>query len=249
MSILGNFFKGKDSKEESKGIDKSSFVKLSKPGYNSFSDLLEQNGVLSFEKQLNFGEVIGSNPWQFDMNKGEISFGRDLIYPVQIIGSISFGDNSWMWGCANKQSGIPEHLLVQSNKLKELGEQKNIEELTNPHFIVTGRFDHQIGMIACGLFKSKCYYSANYGKGSLVCTIESSKVPNLKNDFIKVMSTFSQFVADFEISHKEALKNYLIDKDYLLKVDDDSISGLNGNSIICAEFDNLGRMKNIKNVC
>ncbi len=248
MNILKNLFMGKDSKEE-KGIDKADFIKLSKPDFNSFSDLLEQNGVLSFEKQLNFGEVIGSSSWQFDMDKGEISFGGDLIFPVQIIGSISFSDNSWMWGWANKQSGMPEQLLVQSNKLKEIGERKNIDELKNPHFNVDGRFDHQMGMIACGIFESNCYYSANYGKGSLICTIDSPKIPNLKKDFIKILSIFSQFVAGFEISHKEAFKNYLIDKEYLIKVYNDVISGLNDQTIIRAEFDDLGRMKNIKNVC
>lgn len=249
MSILRNLFKGKDFKEKTKDIDKADFIKLSKPDFDSFSDLLEQNGVLSFEKQLNFAEVIGSNSWQFDMDKGEISFGADLIFPVQIIGSISFNDNSWMWGWANKQSGMPEHLLVQSNKLKEIGERKNIDELKNPQFSVNGGFDHKMGMIACGIFKSNCYYAANYGKGSLICTIDSPQIPNLNKDFTKVLSTFSQFVAGFEISHKEAFKNYLIDKDYQIKVDNDVISGLNEQTIIRAEFDDLGRMKNIKNVC
>jgi hypothetical protein len=248
MSLLKNLFKGKDSKKEKTDVvDQADFIKLSKSDFESFTDLLEQNGVLSFEKQLTFGEVIGSNPWQFDMDKGEISFGGDLVFGVQIIGSISFADNSWMWGWANQQSGIPERLLVQSFKLKDLGEGKNISELKNPHFNVDGRFDHRIGMIASGLFKSNCYYSANYGKGSLVCTIDSSKIPNVKNDFIKISTTFTQFIADIEISHKEAFINYLIDKEYLIKFDGDSIRGLKDKVVIKAEFDNYNRLLNIKN--
>jgi hypothetical protein len=242
MSLFKNLFQGKGPEEN------KDFVKLSKPDFKSFTELLEQNCALSFEKQLNFSEVIGSNNWQFDMNKGELSFGNNLIFPVQIIGSISFSDNSWMWGWANAQSGIPEHLLIQSNKLREVGEKKNIEELKNPHFSVNGRFDHQVGMIASGLFNSSCYYSANYGKGSLVCTIESSKIPPLKNDYIKVISTFSQCIADIEVSHKEAFKNYLIDKNYLLKIEKDTISGIKDGTIVKAEFDDMNRLVNLKNV-
>ena len=248
MSLLKNLFSGTSTKEKSENIDKTDFARLSKSDFNTFTALLEQNAVLSYEKQLNFGEFIGSNPWEFDMDKGEIYFGTKLAFPVQIIGSISFADSSWMWGWANKQSGIPEHLLVLANKLKEIGEQKNIEELTNPHFKINSRFDHEIGMIATGLFKTKCYYSANYGKGSLVCTIDSPKIPNLKNDNIKVISTFSQFITEFEIAHKESFKNYLIDKDYLIKADEKSISGLKDNAILKAEFDKQGRLVNIKNL-
>lgn len=247
MNYFKKLFKGKRLEKPTPIASNLDFKRISKSDYFSFSDLLEQNAVLSYEKQLNFGEIIGSNSWQFDMSKGEISFGEDLVFPVQIIGSISFEDNSWMWGWANKQSGIPEHLLVLSNKLKAIGEQKNIEELKNSHFKVNGKFDHQVGMIASGLFKTKCYYSANYGKGSLVCTIDSPKIATPTSDPFKALTTFTQFIADFELSHKESFKNYLIDKDYSVKTDKNYIFGLKGDSILKAEFDTLDRLCSIKN--
>lgn len=249
MNFLKNLFTGKDVNEKEVSIDVSEFKQLSKSGFSTFSDLLEQHGALSFEKQLILGDIVGANSWQFDMDKGQVSFGANHVFPVQIIGSISFGDNSWMWGWANTQSGIPEHLLVQSNALKQIGEQYGIDEFNNPHFLVDGRFDHQVGLIASGLFKSKCYYSANYSKGSLVFTIDTDKIPEPSADLIKVISTFNQFITQIEISHKEAFKNYLIDKGFLLKIDNNTISGLKDNTVIRAEFDSLGRLINLKNIC
>lgn len=246
MSLFKKLFKGASSNEDG-ALDCGDFVKLDKPNFNTFSELLEQNAALSYEKQFNFGDLIGSNPWQFDMSKGEISFGNKLFFPVQIIGSISFNDNSWMWGWANSQSNIPENLLTQSYLLKKIGEEKGIEEFTNPHFCTDAQFDHQVGMIASGLFKSSCYYSANYGNGSLVCTINSSIIPVLKNSPEKLLATFTQLVADFEVSHKDAFKSYLIDKGYLLKMTDNTIVGLKGKDVVTAEFDSLNRLLSIKN--
>lgn len=118
MSIFKNFSGNKESKDKPQ-FDDSKFCKINKSSFDSFQELVEQNAGLSFERQLIFGQIIGSSPWQFDMGKGQISFGS-LEFPVQIIGSLSFNDNSWMWGWANAKSGMPENLLTQSNQIKEI---------------------------------------------------------------------------------------------------------------------------------
>uniref|UniRef100_UPI004048AF36 DUF6882 domain-containing protein n=1 Tax=Flavobacterium sp. TaxID=239 RepID=UPI004048AF36 len=130
-----------------------SFQNKTKSDFNTFLELLDQNAALSLEKQFLFGDIIESKPWQLDMSLGTISF-EELTFPIQIIGSLSFNNNSWMWGWANTQSGIPENLLIQSNQLKNIGTDKNIVELTDAHFQVAEGFEHKIGMIACGLLDS-----------------------------------------------------------------------------------------------
>ena len=228
-------------------IDLSGFKELSKTDIQTFDELLEQFAALSFEKQLNFGELIGSNNWQFDMNQGEISFGDNLIFPVQVIGSLSFNDNSWMWGWANAQSGIPDNLLIQSNELKKFGERLYLEKLTEGHYSVEEGFEHKIGMISCGYFSCDSYYCANYGQGTLVVTIQSDKIQRInKNKAERILTTFPKFISSVDVNHKEALKNYLIDCGGKIEMSDLEIKGVLDGKLIIATFDSQNRLKNLE---
>ncbi|MEH0157731.1 DUF6882 domain-containing protein [Limibacter armeniacum] len=245
MSIFKKLF-GKESKKEDSQTSLNGFSTYEKPDWYSLNELLSLHAGLSLEKQLIFGDVIGDNSWQFDMGSGTISFGDNLTFPVQVIGSLSFNDNSWMWGWANAQSGIPEHLLEQSMQLKSIGEEKKVKELVEGHFSVEENFEHKIGMIACGYFSSKSYYCANYGQGTLVVTIDSDQIPAIeKSRLEKVITVFPQLIGNIELNHKEAFVNYLIDRGFQLKVEEDKIEGLNGGKLIVGEFDQLSRLKSL----
>ncbi|MDO6516589.1 DUF6882 domain-containing protein [Zobellia uliginosa] len=245
MGILDHLFGGKKQKGNPK-IDSSTFKVLEKTDYKNFEEAVGQNAGLSFEKQMIFGDVIGSKAWELDMGKGKIMFDS-LEFPIQIIGSLSFNDNSWMWAWANTQSGMPENLLIQSNQLKAIGEEKHIEELTDPHFNVEEGFEHKIGMMVCGLFGSKSYYCANYGQGSLVVTIDDDKIPGIdKNNFEKIMSCFPQLISGMELNHKTAFMNYLIDREFQLAISEDKVEGLRNGKVVVAEFDELNRLKSLK---
>lgn len=244
MSLFKKMFGSEKSKNTTK-IDHSKFDTLKKPDFNSLQELFEQNAGLSFEKQRIFADVIedkqGKNKWDFNMDNGTISFGK-FQFPIQIIGSLSFNNNSWMWGWANTQSNIPENLLMQSNKLKEIGEQKNIKELKEGHFNVEQGFEHKIGMMACGFFKTKGYYCANYGQGTLVVTIDDNTIPEIdKNRLEKVLTSFSELISRIELNHKNTFKNYLIDRGFKIYESENKIEGLINDKIFIGEFDELGK--------
>ncbi|MCA0133919.1 DUF6882 domain-containing protein [Winogradskyella alexanderae] len=240
LSILGLIETKAQSPEDYRIIEKD------KP--TSLNQLLVQTGAYSFEKQLIFSDLIGENSWSFDTNKGEISFGENLVFPVQIIGTFSFSDNSWLWGWANTQSGLPDNLLQQSFKLKSLGENWNIPELTVKQINNAEGIDHKIGMISAGLFNAKCYYLANYGRGNLVVTIDSERIPIPSNTSAeKLISVFTQFISFTEVNHREALKNYLIDKKFEIVLGSNFIKAKSGENFITAKFDENGRLTEIKN--
>lgn len=244
MGIFTKLFGGEKQKEKTQ-VDSSKFKVIEKTDYKTIEEAIEQNAGLSFEKQMIFGDIIGLNAWELDMGRGIIVFG-DIELPIQIIGSLSFKNNSWMWGWANTQSGMPENLLIQSNQLKEIGLQKEIKELTEGHFNVEEGFEHKIGMVACGLFKSKSYYCANYGQGTLVVTIENNKIPEIdKNRFEKVLTSFPQLISGTDLNHRNAFKNYLIDRDFKLNISENKIEGLKKNTVLIAEFDELNRLKSL----
>ncbi len=240
-----NIFKKMFGNNPKENIDNSEFIKYNKEEYKTFTDLFELNAGISFDKQVIFGELIGEKPWNLDMNTGKISF-ENLEFPIQIIGSLSFNDNSWLWGWANIQSGIPENLLIQSNKLKAIGEQKGISELIDSSFIVDNGFEHKIGMLACGLFNSKSYYCANYGQGTLVVTIDDEKIPNIDKEKIEnILFNFPKLISGIELNHRKTFKNYLIDYGFELKISETKIEGLKEGKVIVAEFDELDRLKSL----
>lgn len=245
MGIFKKLFGGDKAKPDT-FIDPSRFAKLDKTNFSTFEELVEQHAGLSFEKQMIFGEVIGGNAWELNMGKGSISFGR-LEFPIQIIGSLAFSNYSWMWGWANSQSGMPKNLLKLSNQLKEIGENNNIHELTEGHFNVDEGFEHKMGMVACGLFKAKSYYCANYGQGTLVVTIDDTKIPtiNLKASE-KVLTHFPQLIEGVDLNHKNAFQNYLIDREFKLNISDQKIEGLKDKSLITAQFDQQDRLISLK---
>ena len=240
MSIFKKLF----GKNESQ-IDDSKFKVQSKLDFSSLDELIEQNAGLSFEKQLIFGNIIGSKAWGLDMAKGTISFG-ELSFPIQIIGSLAFNNLSWMWGWANTQSGMPENLLVQSHQLKELGDKKGIKELSERHFSTSQGFEHKIGMLSCGFFNAKSYYCANYGQGTMVVTIDDDQIPAVdKNNVESILTNFPQLISGTELNHKRAFLNYLIDRDFKIAISENIIEGLRNNKVVIGDFDEANRLKSL----
>lgn len=220
---------------------------VEKNDWHTFDELLEQNIALSFEKQLLFEETIGSKSWMFDMKSGTITFGDSLSFPVQIIGSFSYINKTWMWGWANSESKLPKQLLKQSYQLKKLGKSKQIEELILGTFRVDQGFEHKIGMIACGLFNSKSYYCANYGDGTLVLTIDADNSSGIDKDYYtKILSTFPQLVKSMHFNHKKAFVNYLIDRDFKVKFKSNSVIGDRNGKQIIGNFDDNSRLIDIE---
>ena len=141
---------------------------------------------------------------------------------------------------------MPENLLVQSNQLKVIGQEKGINELIDGHFNVAEGFEHKIGMMACGLFKCKSYYCANYGQGTLVVTINDDKIPEIDKDRLeKVLTNFPQLISAVDVNHKNTFKNYLIDRDFKLNISDNKIEGMKDSKVLTAEFDELNRLKSL----
>ena len=152
-----------------------------------------------------------------------------------------------MWGWANTQSGMPEHLLQYANQLKAIGEEKNIRELTEGHYSTDEGFEHKMGMAACGYFKSKSYYCANYGQGTLVVLIDDDRIPAIDlNRLEKIMTIFPQLIGAVALHHRNAFENYLIDKGFSLIQSEKNVEGSKNNRTVTGEFDELGRLTSLK---
>lgn len=245
MSIFRKLFGKKEKVNTSSEIKKTGFSLLSKTDFKTFTDLVDQNAGLSFEKQQNFNDLTGGLAWNINLNTGTLSFG-DLDFPIEVIGSLSFNDYSWMWGWANAKSGIPENLLGGALNLKQMGENKQIKEFTEGHFSVEEGFEHKMGLVASGILKADAYFCANYGQGTMVLTLKSDKIAKIdENKPEKILTTFPQVISSIDVNHKEAFKNYLIDRNLEIHITGDKIEGKRNEKGVIAEFDDLARMRKL----
>lgn len=206
-------------------------------------ELIERYGGTVMEKQLDFGDLIGDNNWNINIGNGEISFGENFVFPIQVLGTISHSSQTWLWAWANAQSGLSDNILKDSLFLKKYGEDNGIDLLRNNTFDFSKEDLHLMGIIASGINDSSAYYICDYGQGAMVVIIKSDKIEKThKNDHLRVLTVFPRLISEFEVNHKFALINYLKAKGYNVSDNENKISATRNEDTITAEFDELSRL-------
>lgn len=212
----------------------------------SAKDLIAQYGGIALDKQNDLAAVIGDNNWNVDLSEGMISFGDQLTFPIQILGTFSHSSETFLWGWANTQSGIPENLLEQVMQLKAYGEQHQLSMFTTGQFDASVNDAHYIGLIASGMFGSSAYYVADYGSGALLVTIKSDVIDKVRTDAPqRVLTVFPQLISLFEMDHQQALASYLKAKAFEVSIKDKELSATHNGSTIVATFDDLHRLASL----
>src|SRR5579862_258952 len=84
----------------------------------TLEELFAEHAGASFEKQFRLSAVVGELPWQYSTESGILSFGNELRFPAQILGTHAEGDNSWLWAWANQQSNLPKHITSASAQVR-----------------------------------------------------------------------------------------------------------------------------------
>jgi len=210
-------------------------------------ELIERYGGVALGKQLKLGEIIGENDWNVDMTKQEISFGGDLVFPIQVLGTFSHSSETFLWSWANEQSGLAETIMQQALQLKKYGEENGIDLLRNNEFDATLHDLHLIGLIASGMFNTSGYYLGDYGAGTMVLTVETALVNKQeKDDHLRILTVFPQLISQFEMNHKNALSSYLKASNYTVTTTENSITATKADKTITAEFDTLFRLTSLK---
>jgi len=233
MGIFNNIFKKKEENTEA-AINQLSNNKH----FVSENDFLEKFGAIALEKQRNLFSVTGGLSWNVDMGKEEITFGDDLTFPMQVLGSFSHSSETWLWIWENKAGGYAESVMKQALLLKQYGEENNIDLLTVGKFDAVDNDLHLIGMIAVEMFNLSGYYLGNYGQGTMVVTIKSYVIDNSESEELsRILTVFPELISTFEIqNHKNTFTNYLSQKGYKLTVNGNEIKAEKNENIINAVF-------------
>jgi hypothetical protein len=242
MNFFGKVF-GKNSPGTKTNVLDSG---VNLPVCSSEQALIELFIGIALDKQHDFYEVIGDSNWNADLDIGQIRFGENLSFPVQILGTFSHSSKTWLWIWANKKSNYPKSLTQLVHKLKAYGETHKIDLLTIDRQDM--QFDdlHRIGIIASGLFNSSAYYIADYGEGAMLVSIKSDSLEQVKNDTpVRPFTVIPQMISLFDINHKLAIANYLSSIGYTLTENSCRLTATKDINHVNVEYDELDRLINL----
>lgn len=116
----------------STGLDVSNIGSV--PTSPTFTDLLHDATLLSYEHLLRLQDVIGEGDWNVDLFAPEFRFTgeRDIVCTgVHLLGSAAPGPRSWLWAWANP-TGYPESVTGLSLAVRQFGQEHGIRELSEP---------------------------------------------------------------------------------------------------------------------
>ncbi|MFD6949668.1 MULTISPECIES: DUF6882 domain-containing protein [unclassified Nocardiopsis] len=100
----------------------------------SLTDILDDAAILSLEHQIHLSEVVGEHDWRVDLQNPVFEFTGERSLTCErfhLLGSAAPGPGSWMWAWANP-SGFPAELTGFSARVRDLGHQYGIAELSDP---------------------------------------------------------------------------------------------------------------------
>jgi hypothetical protein len=217
----------------------------------TLDSLLLEHVASSMEKQMAFADFISGRDWRYDKMAGILSFGYDLRFRVQALGTESYVKNTWMWAWANESSHIPEFQLCASKTMHACGKERQIEELISPLLELSNTVNgHYLATIASGVCRSGGYFRGPYEGGALFMLIDERDFPPRRGGAtpLQITRTFMETVQIYELSnHRTAFKHYLEYHNAGVAEEGSMVTGVLGNmEMVRAEFLPDGRISTFR---
>ncbi len=203
----------------------------------------------AFDRQLLLADLIGDLPWAYDLQTSLLSFGDRFAWQAEILGTESDETGTWLWPWANEGSNIPEQQQSALLKLKVLGEEHGIAELTEPMVPLDHADGHAFASIAVGEGLGKAYYRGPYEGGAAFLLITDDELQLQVDDPLRrILTVFPQAISAMEIAdHRDALQGYLRHYGFEAESEGDALLlHQHGQEVLRAEFDEHGRLRELK---
>ncbi|OHX65409.1 DUF6882 domain-containing protein [Flammeovirga pacifica] len=214
----------------------------------STDDLFNLHAATAYEQQNHCAEIIGDKKWDFNLLDGILRFGEEIEVPIQILGTYSPKQKTWLWGWGNTQSGIPDELLSTANQMRELGIANDIEEFTVPKISIETDPGHYYAMIASGVSNATAYFPVDFN-GIKIYVLTNSELMAKKEETPTpiVISTFTGLIASMNVSHKSCLTAYLNQNGFAVEPAGNNLMAKRNNEEVFALFNLKGNLMKITN--
>ncbi len=216
-----------------------------------FDDLFAVEAGSAFARQLALADLVDDRPWNVDIDRGEIAFGNDLTFPVQILGTAAEQDNSWLWAWANSQSDLPPAILKACERIRVVGAERGIEEFSAPRFALDRVTDHMLAMACGAVVDRSCYYRGPYQGGAAFFLLENLPAAiRAPVSAERVGLILPQVISNFEVDHRVMAENFLRQQGFALEAKPASISAKReaDGAEFTLSFDPQGRIAKVDGV-
>jgi hypothetical protein len=209
-----------------------------------FNQLLSRHIASSLLKQQALGSFLGEHSWSANLESGQVDFGRGRTYPLQILGSESEVSDTWLWGWANEESGIPDGVLVCARQLQAFGTKHGIAELLQPEISLTEVDGHQFALVASGLSKASAYYRGPHKEGAVFFTMQNVPLQqHLQQSPVELINIMSGIISQFPVDHRIMARSFLQDQGLIIAgTDQELVATAPNDDEITIRFDELGRI-------
>jgi hypothetical protein len=214
---------------------------------NRFAQLFATVAGSAMARQLQFADYLGERDWSVDLEAGQVEFGDDLAYPIQLIGTESYQNDTWLWAWANP-SAIPIPLLEASEQLRQYGVQHHLPELTERSCKLEMADGHRLAMVASGLVRKTCYYRGPYDGGALFFLVLGLPVELFARvEAVRACTVINELIAQFEVDHRLLAESFLQDQGFALSAVGDTLHAVRDDgSKLDLTFDKLSRITEIE---
>lgn len=217
----------------------------------TYRELLSSHVASSTLKQRHLADFLAENgnpDWAVDMQIGRASFGAAGSFPLQIVGTESEIDGTWMWGWANAQSELNPQLLHVANTLKKWGDSNGVTEFSAPTLPLRPNLGHELSLIAVGACGADAYYRGPYEGGALYFTLTelplATRAPLSSGAEINLLA---QAISNTEVDGELMVRSFFADQTYLLEETETALTATraNGEQIVVT-FDEQRRISNLE---
>ena len=211
------------------------------------SQLLDEHGLIAFDRQIAFSEVLGDRDWTFDQDDGILRLGDDITLAAQILGSTSSKSNTWLWAWANPS--IDEALAARSREAARLGGERGMTILVEPKLdLGRGIGDgHLLALAVAGLLDADAYFRGSHAGGHVFLLVDEPRAkqfsPEPEARAVTVISEALRYGSD--LVTPTAIANYLRGLGLVFSEDVGEIRIGSGESGTF-QFDELGRLTEIR---
>lgn len=214
----------------------------------NFYDAFSRFGLSSFQKQMRLANLIKGSRWSMDYAKG-ILWLEDLgQVPVEIFGSWSSYDKSWLWAWANES--LQKSPIEASLEIFSYGKTEGIPELTAEEIDLQNGNPHEIAMVASEILGGFGYFRCPYDGGAGFVIIRKWPFGPVSETIPagEAVSIALDFFNRFSCNHRLALDFFLKERHFRVVYENDSLTAhdTEGRSLY-ATFDQGGNLLVIEN--
>jgi len=212
----------------------------------TFDRLFAEHVGTGVARQLALGDLIGKRGWELDLTSGTVMFGDDLRYQIQLLGTESHDDGSWLWAWANEASDFPPAVLQLCGWLREYGRGHGVAELTEPTFPLQRADGHRLALVASGL-TGRCYFRGPYSGGAVFFHLDDAP-PQITAPVRpeRALTVLSEVIQSVPVDHRVVVESFLHQQSWRLDPTSTSVTAHHSDgSTLRVNFDTLGRISNM----